>query len=105
MNQFAPETNQTFCLAGPSGKPHVVSQMWLETGEERGWKLPPLNRPLRLRSPQVKGSVILSIRRNSPKRHLPLFERTPQGSKSIINPKKHREVSREFKINSFSRAR
>ena len=54
-----PRDDQTFCLAGPGGKPHVVSQMYLETGEERAWKLPSLTRPLRLRSPQVKGSVTL----------------------------------------------
>ena len=50
---------QTFCLAGPGGKPHVVSQLWLEPREERSWKLPALTRPLRLRSPQVKESRTL----------------------------------------------
>ena len=50
---------QTFCLAGPGGKPHVISQLWLQPGQERLWKLPPLTRPLRLRSPQVKGSRTL----------------------------------------------
>ncbi len=54
-----PRDEQTFCLAGPSGKPHVLSQIWLEAGQERNWKLPALTRPLRLRSPQVKGSVTL----------------------------------------------
>jgi adenylate cyclase len=51
--------DQTFCLAGPGGKPHVISQTWVESGQERSWKLPPLTRPVRLRSPQVEGSVIL----------------------------------------------
>jgi adenylate cyclase len=50
---------QTYCLAGPGGKPHVISQTWLEPGQERSWKLPALTRPVRLRSPQVKGSFAL----------------------------------------------
>ncbi len=54
-----PREEQTFCLAGPGGKPHVISQIWLEAGQERIWKLPPLHRPFRLRSPQVKGSITL----------------------------------------------
>lgn len=54
-----PRDEQTFCLAGPSGKPHVISQIWLQAGEERLWKLPPLTRPFRLRSPQVRGSTTL----------------------------------------------
>jgi adenylate cyclase len=60
VNQaIRPRQEQTYCLAGPGGKPHVVSQAWLQPGEERPWKLPPLTRPLRLRSPQVKGSRTL----------------------------------------------
>jgi adenylate cyclase len=51
--------DQTFCLAGPGGKPHVLSQAWLQSGEQRFWKLPPLTRPVRLRSPQVRGSVTI----------------------------------------------
>jgi adenylate cyclase len=51
--------DQTYCLAGPGGKPHVISQTWLEPGQERSWKLPALTRPVRLRSPQVKGSFTL----------------------------------------------
>jgi adenylate cyclase len=50
---------QTFCLAGPGGRPHVISQTRLEPGQERTWKLPLMTRPMRLRSPQVKGSVTL----------------------------------------------
>ncbi len=50
---------QIFCLAGPGGKPHVLSQTWLEPGQERDWKLPATVRPFRLRSSQVKGSVTL----------------------------------------------
>ncbi len=50
---------QTFCLAGPGGRPHVISQTYLEAGQERTWKLPPMTRTMRLRSPQVKGSVTL----------------------------------------------
>jgi adenylate cyclase len=60
VNQaIRPRQEQTYCLAGPGGKPHVISQLWLQPGEERAWKLPPLTRPLRLRSPQVKGSRTL----------------------------------------------
>ena len=51
-----PET-QTFCLTGPGGKPHVLSQFVLAAGEERAWKLPPRRGPLRLRSPQVRRSL------------------------------------------------
>ena len=54
-----PRQEQTYCLAGPGGKPHVISQVWLQPGQERPWKLPPFTRPLRLRSPQVKGSRTL----------------------------------------------
>jgi adenylate cyclase len=60
VNQaIRPRQEQTYCLAGPGGKPHVISQLWLQPGQERPWKLPPLTRPLRLRSPQVKGSRTL----------------------------------------------
>ena len=60
VNQaIRPRQEQTYCLAGPGGKPHVISQVWLQPGEERPWKLPTLTRPLRLRSPQVKGSRTL----------------------------------------------
>lgn len=49
-----PRDTQTFCLAGPGGKPHIVSQLLLEANETRLWKMPELTRSLRLRSPQVK---------------------------------------------------
>ncbi len=49
-----PPDLQTFCLAGPGGKSHIVGQLWLEPGEERRWQLPGPARPLRLQSPQVK---------------------------------------------------
>ncbi len=49
-----PLEDQTYCLAGPGGKPHVVSQMSLDPLEERTWTLPSSKAPLRLRSPQVK---------------------------------------------------
>ncbi|MEW6159520.1 MAG: DUF5939 domain-containing protein [Verrucomicrobiota bacterium] len=51
---------QTFCLAGPGGKPHVVSQIYLEPGQRRSWKLPDFTRPYRMRSPQVKEPVVLN---------------------------------------------
>jgi class 3 adenylate cyclase len=55
VNQaIRPRDDQTFCLAGPGGKPHVLSQLWLEPLEERLWKMPKSTHPLRLRSPQVK---------------------------------------------------
>jgi len=54
-----PCEDQTFCLAGPGGKPHVVCQIWLEPGEERLCPLPDLTRPLRLRSPQVKEPLMM----------------------------------------------
>lgn len=45
---------QTFCLAGPGGKPHVLAQLLLQPGETRDWKWPANGAGLRLRSPQVK---------------------------------------------------
>ncbi len=54
-----PREEQIFCIAGPGGAPHVVSQLWLEPGEERSWKWPAPPRSLRLRSAQVSGSVTL----------------------------------------------
>jgi class 3 adenylate cyclase len=48
------QERQTFCLIGPGGKPHVLSQIYLGAGEDRLGKLPDLRRALRLRSPQVK---------------------------------------------------
>jgi class 3 adenylate cyclase len=54
-----PHDEQTFCLAGPGGKPHVVSQLWLEPREERAWKLPRFAGPLRVRSPQVRKPLTL----------------------------------------------
>lgn len=50
---------QIFCIAGPGGTPHVVSQLWLEPGEERMWKWPAPPRSLRVRSAQVTGSLPL----------------------------------------------
>jgi adenylate cyclase len=46
--------DQTFCLAGPGGKPHVLSQLLLRPGETRGLKWPASDAGLRMRSPQVK---------------------------------------------------
>ncbi|HWY77484.1 MAG TPA: DUF5939 domain-containing protein [Verrucomicrobiae bacterium] len=53
-----PRENQVYCLAGPGGKPHVLSQTWLEAGEEKLWKLPAKYAGRRLRSPQVKAPHI-----------------------------------------------
>jgi adenylate cyclase len=49
---------QTFCLAGPGGTPHVVSQLLLQPGETRAWKWPADGAGLRLRSPQVKQPLL-----------------------------------------------
>ncbi len=55
-----PREEQTFCLAGPGGKPHIVSQLFLVPHEKRSWKLPRgITRPLRLRSPQLKKTMTL----------------------------------------------
>ncbi|HYR58247.1 MAG TPA: DUF5939 domain-containing protein, partial [Chthoniobacteraceae bacterium] len=54
-----PRDAQLFCIAGPGGTPHVVSQLWLEPGEQRTWKWPAPPRALRLRSPQVSGAITI----------------------------------------------
>lgn len=54
-----PRDEQTFCIAGPGGTPHVLSQLWLEPGEERACKWPAPPRALRLRSAQVSGALRL----------------------------------------------
>ena len=46
--------DQTFCLAGPGGKPHVVAQWLLAPGEERAVHWPAGLSGLRLKSPQVR---------------------------------------------------
>jgi adenylate cyclase len=55
-----PRENQVYCLAGPGGKPHVLSQIWLEPGEEKLWKLPTQYAGRKLRSPQVKAPHIFA---------------------------------------------
>lgn len=49
--------DETFCLAGPGGKPHIFSQLVVEPGQTRDWDLPPLKKTHRLRSLQVKDSA------------------------------------------------
>ncbi|MBC8001656.1 MAG: adenylate/guanylate cyclase domain-containing protein [Opitutaceae bacterium] len=61
----------TYCLGGPGGRPHIVSQLRLKAHERRTWTLPELKGRMRLRSPQVKKS-------------LPLGQRREAGSKSVI---------------------
>jgi class 3 adenylate cyclase len=51
-------SDQTFCLAGPGGKPHVLRQLLLQPGETRDWKWPADRAGLRLRSPQVKQALV-----------------------------------------------
>jgi class 3 adenylate cyclase len=54
-----PRDEQIYCIAGPGGTPHVISQLWLEAGEERVGKWPSPPRPLRVRSAQITGSLAL----------------------------------------------
>jgi len=54
-----PCDEQTFCLVGPGGKPHIVSQLYVEPGQQRDWDVPELTPDLRLRSLQVKASTPL----------------------------------------------
>ncbi|MGD0812390.1 MAG: DUF5939 domain-containing protein [Verrucomicrobiota bacterium] len=54
-----PCQEQTFCLVGPGGKPHVVCQTWLEPREERLCQMPDSTQPLRLFSPQVREPLTL----------------------------------------------
>ena len=46
--------DQTFCLAGPGGKPHIVAQWLLAPNEERAVHWPIGLAGLRFRSPQVR---------------------------------------------------
>lgn len=48
---------QTFCLVGPGGRPHIASQMVVEPGQSREWDLPAIKNSHRLRSLQVKASA------------------------------------------------
>jgi adenylate cyclase len=54
-------SDQTFCLSGPGGKPHVLHQLLLQPGETRDWKWPADRTGLRLRSPQVKQTLACEI--------------------------------------------
>jgi len=45
--------DQTFCLAGPGGRRHIISQLTLRAGESRSWPLPAGLPRCRLRSPQA----------------------------------------------------
>lgn len=53
-----PRIEQTYCLAGPGGRPHIVAQVRLEPGEARDWPWPARTYPVRLRSPQVKAPLL-----------------------------------------------
>jgi adenylate cyclase len=55
-----PVDSQTFCLAGPGGKPHVLSQVWLEAGEKKAWKWPSVKHSLRMQSPQVAAALVVA---------------------------------------------
>jgi len=54
-----PCDDQTFCLAGPGGKPHVVSQIFVGAGQTREWDVPELTHYFRLHSLQVKNDATL----------------------------------------------
>ena len=54
-----PCDEETFCLAGPGGKPHVVSQIFVEAKQTREWDAPALTHYLRLHSLQVKNDATL----------------------------------------------
>ncbi len=58
-------SDQTFCLAGPGGKPHVLRQLLLQPGEMRDWKWPADCAGLRLRSPQVKQPLVCDTDRRA----------------------------------------
>jgi len=47
---------ETFCLAGPGARPHIVAQINLQPGEKREWRWPARAALYRLRSPQIKNS-------------------------------------------------
>lgn len=49
------DTN-TFCLAGPGARPHIVAQIHLLPGETRAWPWPKEAALYRLRSPQIAQS-------------------------------------------------
>ena len=53
-----PSDAQTFCLAGPGGKPHIFSQLQVGPKQSRSWKFPKVTEPVCLRSPQVKNPVV-----------------------------------------------
>jgi len=48
---------ETFCLAGPGAKPHVLAQLRLAPGARAELRLPERGAALRLRSPQLKGML------------------------------------------------
>jgi class 3 adenylate cyclase len=52
-----PCDEDTFCLVGPGGKPHIVSQMVVASGQTRVWDLPVIKKFHRFRSLQVKNSA------------------------------------------------
>ena len=55
-----PCDSQTFCLAGPGGKPHIFGQLMVGPGQNRSWKLPRAHPSFRLRSPQVTEPFIVA---------------------------------------------
>ena len=69
--------NQTFCLAGPGGKPHIASQILLAPGERRASKIPDLARPYRLRSPQIKAPAVLQADDQLPDIYQPVIDCRP----------------------------
>ncbi|HYE32805.1 MAG TPA: DUF5939 domain-containing protein [Methylomirabilota bacterium] len=54
-----PVKMETYCLAGPGAKPHILTQLTVGPNERRSWDIPSFEATARLRSPQVKQFVNL----------------------------------------------
>jgi adenylate cyclase len=50
---------ETFCLAGPGARPHIVAQINLEPAKQRAWPWPTKPALYRLRSPQIKNALTI----------------------------------------------
>lgn len=52
-----PVPNAIYCLAGPGNRPHIISQTTVPPSSDLEWSLRPTSERVRLRSPQVPGSI------------------------------------------------
>jgi adenylate cyclase len=59
-SQVRRSDSQTFCLAGPGAKPHMLAQIVVPAGGERTLKLPTNLEGVRLKSPQVRDVLNLT---------------------------------------------